>query len=669
MAWSRCVKPQHARRTGNATTPAVFLSPILDTCQGYRLNFFSRLSLPMPLVTIRDLSIGFRGPLLLDSVDFQIEPRQRIGLVGRNGVGKTTLLRIISGELAPDHGTVAVEPGNHIATLTQHVPDNIHATIRQTVQDGLMNGPGQELEDWKAENQVDQILSRMELDGATDFQTLSSGMKRRVLLARALVTNPDLLLLDEPTNHLDIEAIDWLEQYLLKTTSSLMFVTHDRMFLRKLSTRILEIDRGRIFDWACDYDTFLRRKEEVLAAEEKQNALFDKRLAEEEAWIRQGIKARRTRNEGRVRRLEAMREERRQRRQKSATSQLTIQEGERTGQRVIELKKVSFAYEDQPVFTDFSTQIMRQDKVGIIGRNGAGKTTLLKILLGQLQPTAGEVRMGTHLQIAWFDQMRAQLEEDATVQDNVGEGSDSIEINGNRKHILGYLQDFLFSPERARTKVKFLSGGERNRILLAKLFAKPANLIVLDEPTNDLDAETLELLEEKLVPFNGTVIMVSHDRAFLNNVVTSTIVFEESGLHEYDGGFDDWQRQRNQSIDNASVSRSPANTNATRNHRKPNQSKSAKKEASASTIASEKKSDASAKPRRLSFNEKRELETLPPKIAQIEAAIAELHAEMANPAFYQKAGPQIAEAQDNLKRMESELETAFDRWAELEARN
>lgn len=604
----------------------------------------------MPLVSIRDLTIGFRGPLLLDSVSFQIEPEQRIGLVGRNGAGKTTLMRLLSGDLIPDDGQITIAQGKHIAILSQDVPQDIEATNFEVVRDGLRDQELPEEEQWRAQNDVEQILSRMELDGEGRFETLSSGMKRRVLLAKALVSKPDLLLLDEPTNHLDIDAIDWLEQFLLSFPAALMFVTHDRMFLRKLSTRILEIDRGRIFDWSCDYDTFLKRKEETLAAEEKQNALFDKRLAQEEAWIRQGIKARRTRNEGRVRRLEEMRRERQSRRDKVGTSRLNIQEGQKSGQLVIDLKDVSFSYGDTPIFENFSTKIMREDKVGIIGRNGAGKSTLLKVLLGQLKPTSGSVKLGTNIQIAYFDQLREQLDEDSTVQENVGEGGDSVMINGVKKHVLGYLQDFLFAPERARTKIKFLSGGERNRILLAKLFAKPANVIVLDEPTNDLDAETLELLEEKLVPFGGTVLMVSHDRAFLNNVVTSTIVFEEEGLHEYDGGYDDWQRQRMQK---------PATKKAPEDDAIPKHSPKEK--------STKRDNSDGAKPRKLTFNEKRELEQLPAHVEQLDASIAELHSAMADADFYQKPRNDIAATQEKAKQLQAKLDAAYTRWEELES--
>ncbi|MCP4095858.1 MAG: ATP-binding cassette domain-containing protein [Planctomycetaceae bacterium] len=598
----------------------------------------------MSLVSIRDLSIGFRGPALLDSVNCQIEPGQRIGLLGRNGAGKSTLMNLISGKLKPDSGDIIIAPNANIAKLSQDVPQDVQGSIRSIVATGLRQESLPEEEQWRFENDIEQVLSRMELDGDNSFETLSSGMKRRVLLARALVSKPDLLLLDEPTNHLDISAIAWLESFLLKFNKSLMFVTHDRMFLRKLATRILEIDRGRIFDWSCDYDSFLERKDAALAAEEKQNALFDKRLAEEEVWIRKGIKARRTRNEGRVRALKKMRVERSDRRQKLGTSNLQIQEAQRSGALVVECKDVSFAYDDKAIFSNFTTSIMREDKVGIIGPNGAGKSTLLKVLLGLASPTGGKIKTGTNLEIAYFDQLREQLDGEATVQENVGDGSDSILINGTKKHVLGYLQDFLFAPERARTQVKFLSGGERNRILLARLFAKPANVIVLDEPTNDLDAETLELLEEKLVQFTGTVLMVSHDRAFLNNVVTSTLVFEEDGLREYVGGFDDWQRQSQKR------STTPDRSDETSKNKTSGKAKASKTE----------------QPKKLSYKEKREFEKLPSTIEQLENQIAEIHTQMGSPDFYQKPGSEISKVQTSLTSLEAELSAAYLRWEALD---
>jgi len=455
-------------------------------------------------------------------------------------------------------------------------------------------------------------------------------------------------LLDEPTNHLDIAAIGWLETFLSKWPAAFMFVTHDRMFLRRMANRILEIDRGRLFDWSCDYETFLVRKEQALAAEEKQNALFDKRLAEEEVWIRQGIKARRTRNEGRVRALKKLREERSQRRDAVKTTNLQIQEGQKSGTQVIDAKNLTFAYEDRNIFEDFSTKIMRGEKVGIIGPNGVGKTTLLKTLLGELKPDSGSVKLGTNLEVAYFDQLREQLDPEATVQFAVSDGYDHIHIGDQKKHIYGYLQEFLFAPERARTQIKFLSGGERNRVLLAKLFTKTANLIVLDEPTNDLDTETLEMLEERLVEYGGTILVVSHDREFLNNVVTSSLVFENGNVKEYDGGYDDWLRQSKKSA--------PVVAESKKAKAKPAE-KAAKKSAPAT---------ADSKPRKLKYKEKLELEKLPDLIETQEAEIAEIHQAMADPEFYQKPGDQIAKIQEELKTLESSLAENYARWEELE---
>ena len=601
----------------------------------------------MPLITIRDLTIGFRGPALLDNVSCNIDPGQRIGLLGRNGSGKTTLLRLLSGEMPPDHGELTFAAGTKVAMLQQEVPLAMAGTIREVVATGLPQVDDGHDHAWRGDQQIKQILSRMELSDDIEFVTLSSGMKRRVLLARALVSNPDVLLLDEPTNHLDVESITWLENFLAKSNVTFIFVTHDRMFLRKLATRILEIDRGRLFDWSCDYDTFMARKEAVLVAEEKQNALFDKRLAEEEVWIRQGVKARRTRNEGRVRALEDMRRVRSERRGDGGrVVKMAIQNSGRSGTLVAEVKGVSYAYGERTIMRDFSTTILRGDKIGIIGRNGVGKTTLLRVLLGQLQPQSGSVRLGTNLQIAYFDQLRHQLNEELSVHENVGDGYDTVMIDGKPRHIISYLQDFLFSADRARTAVRFLSGGERNRVLLAKLFAKPANVVVLDEPTNDLDAETLELLEERLVQFEGTVLLVSHDRTFLNNVVAATLVFEPSGVKEYVGGYDDYVRQRP-----APVVETPA--------------KATTVEKPSATSTSDPAKDSASRKRRLTFKENQEFQSLLPSIDQMERQIESLHREMADPVYYQQSGELIAQGQAALKTLEQQLTTALERWEEL----
>jgi ATP-binding cassette subfamily F protein uup len=604
----------------------------------------------MPVVTVRDLRIGFRDPLLLDGVSCQIDAGQRIGLLGRNGAGKTTFMRILCGQVQPDGGDVTFAPTTRLSLLPQDVPPEIQGRVHDVIASGAnanLMPTGEEHDPaWEVERRIEQLMAEMELPAQAEFLTLSTGLKRRVLLARALVSRPDLLLLDEPTNHLDVTSITWLEEFLSRWNGTLIFVTHDRMFLRKLATRILEVDRGRLFDWTCDYDTFLKRKEDALAAEEKQNALFDKKLAEEEVWIRTGIKARRTRNEGRVRALKQLRLTRSERQEKTGKVQLVIQEAERSGALVANVGDVTFGYRDKPVVQNFSTTVMRGDKIGIIGPNGAGKTTLLRILLGQLQPQAGTVRLGTNLQIAYFDQLRNQLREEETVAENVGDGNDTIRWAGSSRHIIGYLQDFLFSPDRSRSLVKFLSGGERNRVLLAKLFTKPANVIVLDEPTNDLDAETLELLEERLVEFPGTVLLVSHDREFLNNVVGSTIVFEDGNVKEYVGGYDDWQRTRTARLE----------------------AEAAKAKTTSPTFAA--KTALSAAPpakKKLSYKEQKELEGLPARIESLEAEISALHTTMAAPDFYRQPGEHIATEQAKLKQLDEALAAAYIRWETLEA--
>lgn len=596
-----------------------------------------------PLVRLNDVTMGFVGPPLLDGVTSQIEPLQRIGLLGRNGSGKTTLMRLLAGEMKPDHGECTVLPGVKVSMLPQEVPQDLPGSISDVVLAGL---PPEELDEshmWQSQQRVERLLTQMNLDGDVIANSLSAGMKRRVLLAQSLIAQPSLLLLDEPTNHLDIDTISWLEDFLLRWPAALLFVTHDRAFLRRLATRIWEIDRGHLFDWSCDYDTFLDRKEQALAAEEKQNALFDKKLAQEEAWIRQGIKARRTRNEGRVRALKAMRVERAQRRERSGTAKLEVHTAERSGMLVANAENISFAYGERSIVRDFSTAIMRGDKVGLIGPNGAGKTTLIRLLLGQLKPQSGSVRLGANLQIAYFDQLREQLDAERTVQENLGTGGEMVNINGRSRHVLGYLQDFLFSADRARSLVRFLSGGERNRLLLARLFLRPANVIVLDEPTNDLDAETLELLESRLVEFPGTILLVSHDREFLNEVVTSTIVFEPAGVREYVGGYDDWLRQRPAAAPSVA--------------------------SSSSTVVREKSVaavPAAAKKRKLSYQESRELTSLPTTIEQLDAELAELHNLMAQPDFYRRPPSEIAAAQSRAKDAQTKLDNAYRRWEELE---
>jgi ATP-binding cassette subfamily F protein uup len=612
----------------------------------------------MSIVTLRDVHLGFRGPPLLDGVECHVEAGQRIGLLGRNGAGKTSFMRLLCGDLAPDSGEVIFAPGTVVSYLQQDVPQEIVGLVREVVATGWSEAAGARRADdehdaaWRREHAVAQILSRMELDGERAFESLSSGMKRRVLLARALVAGPDLLLLDEPTNHLDIDAISWLEDFLGRWDGTLLFVTHDRAFLRRLATRILEIDRGRVFDWSCDYDTFLRRKDEALAAEEKQNALFDKRLAEEEVWIRTGIKARRTRNEGRVRALEAMRRERGERRDRVGKVNLLIQEAERSGTLVASLQGVTASRGEKTILHDVTTTVTRGDRIGIIGPNGAGKTTLLRVLLGELPADAGRVRLGSNVQVAYFDQLRDQLDDTKNVADNIGDGYDTVKVGGQSRHVLGYLQDFLFTPDRARTLVRFLSGGERNRVLLAKLFAKPANCIVLDEPTNDLDAETLELLEERLVDFAGTVLVVSHDRAFLDNVVTSTLVFEPrpSGdghdVLEYAGGYSDWIRQRKAAA-------------------KPAESKPAKAPSQAPSAASPA-ADAAPRKRKLSFKEQQELAALPGLIETLETDMTALHAAMAAADYFRQAGDVLARDKTRLDDLQTRLDAAFARWEALE---
>ncbi|MBI5589687.1 MAG: ATP-binding cassette domain-containing protein [Deltaproteobacteria bacterium] len=598
----------------------------------------------MALISFKDVSVGFGGHPLLDHVNFQIERGERACLLGRNGAGKSTLLRLIQGDILTDDGEIVRQQGVRIAMLPQDVPRGLVGATIDVVAGGLETDPTSFVsEDAGRRLQVEKTLSRMNLDPQARFETLSAGLKRRVMLARGLACDPDILLLDEPTNHLDIDAIGWMEEFLLRYGGTLLFVTHDRMFLQKLATRILELDRGYLTNWSCNYVTFQERKQAALDAEAGHRAEFDKKLAREETWIRQGVKARRTRNEGRVRMLEKMREDRRSRRDRMGSVRLRAQDAGRSGKLVVEVEDVSCGYDSgAPVIRDFSTVIQRGDKVGIMGPNGAGKTTLLRLLLGDLAPQKGMVRHGVRLETAYFDQLRAQLDENKSVADNVGEGNDTVQFNGKSRHIIGYLQDFLFSPERSRSPVRILSGGERNRLLLARLFTKPSNVLIMDEPTNDLDTETLELLEELLFDYPGTLLLVSHDRAFLNNVVTSTLVLEGRGrVGEYVGGYDDWLRQR-------SLPEPP--------------------------IKAEKVKIERAKPARerrqtLTFKQQRELEALPGQIEALEAEQKNLYQAMSDPLFYQQAGDEIARAKARLEALEQEIETACLRWEELESLN
>jgi ABC transport system ATP-binding/permease protein len=600
----------------------------------------------MALISLQDVSIGFGGPRLLDEINLQIESGEWVGLLGRNGMGKSTLLKLVSGEILPHSGTIARQQNASVAYLPQEVPQGLSGRVVEIVEGGLEAAKGTLDDDhlWQRQHQVEKILSRMELDADAKFETLSAGLKRRVYLARGLVRDPDLLLLDEPTNHLDITSIDWLEDFLKRWGKTLLFVTHDRVFLQRLATRIVELDRGKLFDWNCDYPTFVQRKEDMLSAEQSQNALFDKKLAQEEQWIRKGIEARRTRNEGRVRALKRLREQRRERRELSGKVRMQISAENRSGRLVIEAENVSFAYRDKTIVRDFSTVVQRGDKIGIIGANGSGKTTLLKILMGQLQPVTGEVRHGVNVEMVYFDQLRSQLDESKSVMDNVGQGRDVITINGRSRNLMGYLEDFLFTRERARAPISALSGGERNRLLLARLFTQPANLLILDEPTNDLDIETLEVLEDLLLEYDGTLLLVSHDRAFLNNIVTSTLALSENGnVDEYVGGYDDWHKQ---------IEHAPAS----RNVPKP-----------ASVIQTASKTDAKSASRKLSYNEKRELEALPERIQILEEEQHQLTVQMEAPAFYQQEGAVITQAVERLQDLHEELSRLYQRWGELES--
>lgn len=629
----------------------------------------------MALLGMRDVSIAFGGPLILDRASLSIERGERVCLLGRNGAGKSTVMKLLDGTMGPDSGEVVRQTGIAVTRLDQEIPDDIGGTAFDVVAAGLgetglllaryhlasqrvgRDASPEALREldrlhhaldsagaWQAQNRVDTVLSHLGLDGDMPFASASGGRKRQTLLARALVRDPDVLLLDEPTNHLDLDAVEWMEDFLIDRATTLLFVTHDRAFLRRIATRIVELDRGRLVDWGADYDTYLQRKEATLAAEAREWAEFDRKLAQEEVWIRTGIQARRTRNEGRVRSLEALRAERGARRERTSSVKLQTQDAERSGRLVLDARGVSFARGDRTIIRDFTTTITRGDRVGLIGPNGSGKTTLLRLLLGDLTPDAGTIRIGTGLEIAYFDQLREQLDPDRTVFDSVADGADFIEAGGTRKHVLGYLQDFLFLPDRARAPVRALSGGERNRLLLARLFTRPFNLLVLDEPTNDLDIETLDLLEELLLDFTGTLLVVSHDRAFLDNVVTSTLVLEGGGrVGEYVGGYTDWVRQR------------PVPTII---------------KASKSTPAVSERVIASAAPRparkrRLTFRETSELAALPDLIDAREHDREQLYASLSDPALL-RDGTAVATARARLASLEAELTEMTDRWESLE---
>jgi ATP-binding cassette subfamily F protein uup len=627
----------------------------------------------MAFISLQNISIAFGGPQILNKLSLHIEKNQRICLLGRNGTGKSTLMKIIAQELSSDSGTVQRQQGLKISYFGQIIPSHLDGTVFEIIAQGLgqrgelliryhqeeirttqdpnadhsrLHTLHEELDThnaWSVQEAIGKITSRMSLDPDWNYETLSGGQKRRVLLAAALVSEPDVLLLDEPTNHLDVGTIAWMEEFLLRLNVTMLFVTHDRMLLKNLATRIIELDRGELFDWSCDYETFLRRKQVMLETQEKEWKQFDKKLVQEEVWIRRGIQGRRTRNEGRVRALKKMRAERKQRRQRQGNVAMTLTGDQISGKLVIEAKKLCFGYDDEPLITDFSTLITRGDRIGIMGPNGCGKTTLVKLLLNKQAPLSGTVRHGSNLSITYFDQLRDQLDEDKTVWENVLPNGDYVFINGKSKHIIGYLEDFLFTPERAKIPVRYLSGGERNRLLLARLFTKPANVLVLDEPTNDLDAETLELLEELLTDFQGTVLLICHDRAFLNQVVTSTIVFLQDGrIEEFVGGYDDWLEQHQ---DEALATPKTAKTDKKKQYREERKAKQKKT---------------------LSYNEKREIKALPSQIESMEEEQDALHEKMADPDFYTNQDDVIATA-NRLTELEKDLAKAYERWEYLES--
>jgi ATP-binding cassette subfamily F protein uup len=631
------------------------------------------------VLTLESVQLAFGMQPLLDGAELRIERGERISLLGRNGEGKSTLLRLITGELAPDAGSVSVPDGVRVAVLPQELPEIRNRTAYNVVADafpetarlldefqGLSMSAGddndlsrlqavqerlEELDGWRFDQRIRTTLEQYRIPPDVSLDTLSGGWQRRVLLAKAMVTEPDLLLLDEPTNHLDVPAIRWLETALAQFSGAVLFVSHDRAFIRAMATRIIELDRGRLSSWPGNYDRYLEAKEKAIADEERQRAEFDKKLAQEEQWIRQGVKARRTRNQGRVKHLQAMREERRERRERSGKARIQVEDAGRSGKLIAEAIGAGFAYEaDKPLIQDLELTLMRGDKIGLIGENGSGKTTLLRLLLGELEPTSGEIKRGTRQEVAYFDQLRGQLDPEKTALDNLSEGREFIEVNGRSRHIMGYLQEFLFTPDRARTQVRVLSGGERARLLLAKLFSQPANILVLDEPTNDLDVDTLELLEAQLVEFPGTVILISHDREFLDHVAGSVFFLDgEGGVHETIGGFSDWRREGGLF---------PTEQPAGRSSRS----------GPASGIAERSSGDKPAAPstNKMSYKYKRELEQLPERIRALEQAIEDLNARISAPDFYQGDPEAVQQVLDSLSRTQGDLETAMERWVELE---
>ncbi len=605
----------------------------------------------MPVLSLTDLTISFSGPAVLENANLHVDRGERVCILGRNGAGKSTLLKVVSGQYEANSGSVAFPEGGRATCLSQEIPEDIDATVGEIVASGF-GAEGEALmalqtnqpyahasldpeRQWKMERRIESVLKELHLEADMPFNTLSGGLKRRALLGKAIVYEPAVLLLDEPTNHLDIDSILWLETFLLASRLTLLFVTHDRAFLKKLATRIVEVDRGQLHSFRCDYPTYLQRKEELQATEERQRATFDKKLAQEEAWLRKGIKARRTRNEGRVKALEEMRKQRRAWRQSAGSASFSLQQKKHSGAKVITAKQASAAAGGRQVLNSFDLQIMRGDRIGIIGPNGSGKTTLLRLLLGRLEPHSGSVERGTKLQVAYFDQMRALLDDSKTVFENVADGNESVSINGKSRHVMTYLQDFLFTPNKARASLKTLSGGERNRLLLAKLFTQPANLLVLDEPTNDLDAETLDLLEELIMEFDGTLLLVSHDRDFLESTITSLIVLQKDGqVTEHPGGYQDWATR---AVQKASPLAKPVSGKNWK-ERKP----------------------------RFSNKQREELAALPERIETLDTRKEEIVGTLANPATYQGDSEEVVRLKDELREIDEALDQAYLRWDELE---